>query len=212
MMVEDGAFTELSALNYARLSYGMEHYEDAYSGYQRLNEVAKMDSNKEQAVIGMMSSAYLGKDFENAIVWAEKLSANKDADIRREAEFTKAKSLLAVSRRTEAFNVFKKLAAQPSTDEGAESAYLVIVDNYDRGNFQTVEDLVFKFGEESKGQKYWMAKAFIVLGDSYVEQGQFEQARATFESVRDGYVSRGEGDEVMDNVTMRLRKLTEMGK
>ena len=35
------------------------------------------------------------------------------------------------------------------------------------------------------------------------------QAKATFESVRDGYVSSGK-DDVMDNVRMRLEKLQEM--
>ncbi len=209
---EDGSFAELAALNYARLAYSMEHYAEAYQGYLQLEKIAKIASNKEMALLGLMSSAYLSKDYENAVHWADNLAAATDGDTRLEAEFIKAKSLLAVSRRDEAFKLFKQLAKYPSTDEGAESAFLVIQDNYDRGDFQTVEKLVFKLGDEAKGQKYWMAKAFIVLGDSYVEKGEFEQARATFESVRDGYVSRGDGDEVLDNVTMRLRKLTEMGK
>jgi hypothetical protein len=37
-----------------------------------------------------------------------------------------------------------------------------------------------------------------------------EQAKATFESIRDGYEPSGTDDDVMDNVAMRLRKLEEI--
>ena len=37
-----------------------------------------------------------------------------------------------------------------------------------------------------------------------------EQAKATFESVRDGYTPEGQDDDVIDNVTMRLKKIEEM--
>ena len=41
------------------------------------------------------------------------------------------------------------------------------------------------------------------------EAGEYAQAKATFESVRDGYSPTG-NDDVMDNVRMRLEKLQEM--
>ena len=49
-----------------------------------------------------------------------------------------------------------------------------------------------------------------MLGDSFVERGELEQAKATFESVRDGYAPDKETDDVMDNVNMRLGKLESM--
>ena len=49
-----------------------------------------------------------------------------------------------------------------------------------------------------------------MLGDSFVERGELEQAKATFESVRDGYSPEKDADDVMDNVNMRLRKLESM--
>ncbi|MBQ4189485.1 MAG: Spi family protease inhibitor, partial [Bacteroidales bacterium] len=44
-----------------------------------------------------------------------------------------------------------------------------------------------------------------VLG--YAEQGNLTQARATFESIRDGYTAEGPQDDVLDQVELRLRKL-----
>jgi hypothetical protein len=57
---------------------------------------------------------------------------------------------------------------------------------------------------------YWLAKSFIVLGDSYVDRDNLHQAKATFESVRDGYTPESADDDVLDNVRMRLERLEEM--
>ena len=86
----------------------------------------------------------------------------------------------------------------------------MIQDAYDRGDFDDVKKRVFALSDSGTGENYWMAKAFIVLGDSYADQEDFRQARATFESVRDGYKPGGAGDDVLDSVKMRLAKLTEI--
>ena len=93
---------------------------------------------------------------------------------------------------------------------GAEAAYLLIQDSYDKGEFADVETKVYAFADAGSGQSYWLAKSFIVLGDSFMERGEAAQAKATFESVRDGYSPEGEGDDVADNVNMRLRKIEEL--
>ena len=118
-----------------------------------------------------------------------------------------AKSYLATSRREEAFAILGELAQSPSTPEGAEAAYLVIQDAFDRGRFDGIEDKVYAFAESAGGQRYWLAKAFIVLGDSFAERENFTQARATFESIRDGYTPSGASDDVLDQIAIRLSKL-----
>ena len=40
-----------------------------------------------------------------------------------------------------------------------------------------------------------------------MERDEVEQARATFESVRDGYTPVSDDDDVLDNVRMRLEKM-----
>ena len=73
-----------------------------------------------------------------------------------------------------------------------------------------METKVYAFADAGSDQVYWLAKSFIVLGDSFAERGEMEQAKATFESVRDGYTPSGAEDDVMDNVNMRLAKIDEM--
>lgn len=97
-----------------------------------------------------------------------------------------------------------------NTDYGAEAAYMLILDSYDKGEFEAVETKVYAFADAGSNQTYWLAKSFIVLGDSYVDKGNLKQARATFESVRDGYKPSAADDDVIDNVRIRLTKLEEM--
>ena len=89
---------------------------------------------------------------------------------------------------------------------------MIIQDCYDRGDFEAVEGKVYAFADAGSDQLYWMARSFIVLGDSFVERDDLHQAKATFESVRDGYTPASDVDDVLDNVTMRLRKLEEMSQ
>ena len=215
-VVESGesSFVEVSSLNFAKLSYSLQRYQDAYSGYKSLLENAKIEGNKHVALIGMMNSAFAGKDYQEALINAAKVVADKqsDKDVVRRAQYVEAKSYLATSQRDKAFVILRKLSSATATPEGAEASYLIIQDNYDQGKFEDVENLVYKFSDTGTSQTYWLAKAFVVLGDSFAERGDFKQARATFESIRDGYEPSGKNDEVQDNVSMRLKKLSEMGK
>jgi TolA-binding protein len=213
-VIEDGegSFVELSMLNFSNISYKLENWEDAYGGYSSLYSSALLENNKFLAETGMMRSAYRGHQWTRAIEGADRLLADSrsDADLKIEAEYVKARSYLATSRRDEAFSILSRLAEDVTGPYGAEAAYMVIQDCYDRGDFENVENKVYAFADAESGQVYWLAKSFIVLGDSFAERDELEQAKATFESVRDGYVPSGADDDVLDNVNMRLKKMQEM--
>ena len=208
----EGSFVELSMLHFANMSYKLERWDDAYNGYQSLYAGAQLDNNRFTAVTGMMRSAFKGHYWANALSSAEAVlaDARTDDSLKQEAEYVKAKSYLAVSRRDEAYVILRGLAADMASPYGAEAAYMLIQDSYDKGDFDAVEEKVFAFSDAGSSHTYWLAKSFIVLGDSYVDKGNLKQAKATFESVRDGYTPSGNADDVMDNVEMRLKKLAEI--
>ncbi|MCR5243982.1 MAG: tetratricopeptide repeat protein [Bacteroidales bacterium] len=207
-----GKVLEDAALQYATLSYAMDHFGDALEGYLRLASESKDEARIHTAHIGSTLAAYGAKEYESAARYADAVISDRTvtADEKRVAEFLKAKSLLATSHREEAYGIFSKLSSATKSPEGAESAYLMIQDAYDRGDFDDVKKRVFALADSGTGENYWLAKSFIVLGDSYADLEDYRQARATFESVRDGYKSKDAGDDVTDSVNMRLRKLTEM--
>ena len=204
-----GSFRETAYLRTGDVSYSLQRYADAYKAYDQLLKVAQLDDNKSAANQGMMRSAYKAREYDDAIAAAQSVRADKrvsDAD-RREADYIRAKSCLGMSRRAEAYGIFEQLAKDPSTDEGAEAAYLIIQDQFDRADFAGIEDKVYDFSAKAAGQNYWLAKAFIVLGDTFAENDNMAQAKATFESIKSGYKPYGPEDEILDQVELRLRKL-----
>ena len=206
--LKEGPFAESAALNYARISYELEHYADSYSGYGTLLEIAKMDENRLAARRGRMKAAFAGRSYEEAIAAAREFrSTQPSVDDEREADYVEARSLLATSRRDEAFRLFEKLAQQPSTPEGAESAYMLIRNHCDSGEYDKVEKAAFDFAGKCGEQSYWLAKAYIVLGEAFAAKGNPAQARATWESIRDGYHPGPEGDDILETVNQKLATL-----
>lgn len=208
----EGSFVELSMLNFSDISFRLERWEDAYGGYSSLYSAALLENNKSTALAGMMRSAYRGHDWGEAIKNADKVmfDSRTSQALHTEAQYIKAKSYLASSRRDDAFAILEKLSEDVSGEYGAEAAYLLILDSYDKGEFEEVENKVYAFSDAGSPQVYWLAKSFIVLGDSFVERDELAQAKATFESVRDGYEPQNADDDVRDNVELRLKKLEEM--
>lgn len=208
----EGSFVELSMLNFSRLSYQLERWEDAFGGYSSLYSAALLENNKHMAIIGMMRSAFKAHRWSDAVANADRLLASDRADSQSKAEalYIKAKSYLASSRRDEAFSIVADLAKDVTTEYGAEAAYMLIVDSYDKGEFEDVENKVYALSDAGTPYVYWLAKSFIILGDSFVEREEYEQANATFQSLMDGYEASGPEDDVLDNVSMRMKKLDEM--
>jgi len=208
-MSSEGSFAESARLGYADVSYSLERYSDAYQGYSNLADIAKMDANRTLAAIGQMRSAFRSRDFVSAINAASGMKSRKgvSADVLREADYIWAKSLMATSQRAEALKKFADLAMSPSTDEGAEAKFILIQDIFDTGDFDKVESAVYEFSQKAGNQSYWLAKSYIVLGDTFLERGMISQAQATFESIRDGYEPTGPTDDVLDNVKIRLQRI-----
>lgn len=208
----EGSFVELSMLNFSELSYKLEKWEDAYGGYSSLYSAALIENNKYTALLGMMRSAYRWHNWNEAVKSAEKVifDSRSDAGVKSEAQYVKAKSYLAMSRRDDALAILSKLAEDLSNPYGAEAAYMLIQDSYDKGDFEEVENKVYAFSDAGTSQIYWLAKSFVTLGDSFVERGDLEQAKATFESVRDGYEPQSADDDVQAGVALRLEKLSEI--
>lgn len=210
----DGSFVELSTLHYAQICYDLQRYGQAAAAFESLYDIAVLENNRFTALVGIMRSYFMDGKFLSAIEAASEVEASAGISdgIRSEAEYVRAKACLALGRRDEALPLLRALSADNFTPRGAEAAYLLIQDTYDAGNFEEVENLVYAFSDSQTNQTYWLAKSFIVLGDSFAERQEWNQARATFESIRDGYEPQGPKDDVMEQVNMRLDRLDKMNE
>ena len=161
-----------------------------------------------------MKSYFKCKNFEQTIIEAKELldyeSLNKE--LKRSAKYHLAKSHLSTDNRDEALPLLKELSKEKSDAIGAEAAYLLIEDAYDAGNFTGVQEQTFAFSDAGSPQTYWLAKSFLILGDSYAEEGNLEQALATFNSVKENYEPQDGGDDIAGLLKIRLDKLSKIEK
>ena len=126
-------------------------------------------------------------------------------------KYVLAKSYFLLGERTKALPILKEIAKNKAVPEGAECQYMIITNAFDNGDFSTVEKEVFAFSDSNTPQTYWLAKSFILLGDSYAEREDWEQAEATFKSILDSYKSTSK-DDIADQVKMRLSKISKKTK
>lgn len=212
--VSDGSdsFAETSLLQYARLSYALERYIDAAAAYERLTGRATFDDNRYEAMTGLMRSAFKARDYAKAITACEAVNAcdRIEASVRREALYLQSRSYLLTSRRDEALEVMGRLAADASYPEGADARLFLIQDRYDRGDFEAVETDVYDFASTDTPYMYQLARAYLILGDSFVQRGKLNQAKSTFESIRDGYEAPEGGDDIAVLVGEKLDNLKNL--
>ena len=131
--------------------------------------------------------------------------ADVEQSVVRKARFSKAKVLVSKGSRDEALEMFKALSDDKSDVVGAESAYRVICHHFDNGDFDTAEKLVYELSDSKTQQSYYLGRAFIVLGDIYAAKGDTFQARATYQSIVDGYTPVDDG--VVDQAKEKIQKL-----
>lgn len=208
MTYDLGDYSESAIRQYADLTYGLGQYEKAATAYQSLLRATKSSDIRTLARVGMMRSEYGARHYMKAIEEAKELrDATDDRDAIRQADFISAKSYIVLGNREAAKPILKELSDDVSDAIGAESAYILIEDTYNSGDYNALEDMVYDFADKNSDQVYWLAKSFIALGDSFADRSEWEQAKATWQSIADNYKSTGKQDDVLEQVKMRLMKV-----
>ena len=207
MDLGEGSFTELATLNYSRISYSLENYKQALEGYSTLVLIAKLENNRKEAVMGRLKSFFMERQYENAIAESGRMDKSGLTEAQlREIKYIEGKSHYLTGNRSKALPILREISSNKVTPEGAEAAYLIIANHFDNGDFEAVEKETFSFSDSGSPQTYWLAKSFILLGDSYAERDNVEQARATYESIKESYKSNGK-DDIADQLAVRLEKI-----
>ncbi|MCK9304964.1 MAG: tetratricopeptide repeat protein, partial [Bacteroidales bacterium] len=202
-----GSFSELATLNYARISYSLQDYQEALKGYSTLSMIAALDNNKKEAYLGKLNSFFMLRQYENSLAESENAPRfNLSGQELEQVKYITAKSFYLLGERAKAIPLLRELSKNKMTPQGAECAYLIISNHFDNGDFDSVEKEVFALSDSGTPQRYWLAKSYILLGDSYAERENWEQAEATFKSILESYES-GTEDDIAEQIKIRLDKI-----
>lgn len=194
----------------AQLTSDAERYGEAAAAYRRLYDVLTVPAEREAAMTGYVRSTIQTNNREAIASMAEDVVAHADAGetALREAKFVWAEQMREEGRAEAAQMLYKQLAKEVRTKEGSAAAYYVIEHDFKNGagDLDAVEKAIFAYSERSP-KAYYLAKAYLLLGDLYVQKNDLFQARATYQSIVDGYSPQDDG--IVAEARARIEKMSE---
>ncbi|MDR2890246.1 MAG: tetratricopeptide repeat protein [Alistipes sp.] len=204
-----------TATEYLAHSYfKAERYAEAADTYSDLATMASSDADAGRALDGWVAATVATGDADRIKAMEEVVKKRSVPDeTRRNALFAIAGVLRQEGRRAfgggananRALAIYRDLADEVRTPRGAESTYRVIEYLYAAQDYAAAEEAVFEFSDAGTPHGQWLARAFLVLGDIYAGRDDAFQARATYQSIVDGYSPADDG--VIDEAREKIANL-----
>jgi tetratricopeptide (TPR) repeat protein len=181
-------FAERAALAASRIFYfELKDYKQSTVYFSKLLELATTPENTLEALRGLVRSYYQTKDFAQANTTAKELLTKKgiSTDDKAIANLVLGKSLQANNQCDEAITAFKQVSAVNKSEWGAEARYETANCYYTLNQLSTAEKAALDVIKVTGAYDYWVAKAYILLGDIYLKEKDYFNAKATYKSVAD---------------------------
>lgn len=202
----ENKFTEDALVECADITYTGGNYEEALGYFNRLQAKAEKKEHKEASKLGILRCTHLLNRHQEAVVAATAFIDDTKAspEIKQEAYYIRAKSLLALSQEEKAISDLKKIVSETRTVYGAEANFLLANVYFIKNNSAEAEKTIFTFIEKSTPHQYWMARSFILLSDIYIKKGDKFQAKEYLTSLQESYKGK---DDIAEMINTRLAKL-----
>lgn len=179
-------YFEKATLEAARISYfELKDYAGAKKYFESVINNSVSEDNRLEALRGLVRSYYQLKDYTQANASAKELSARKGTttDDRSIALLVLGKSQQLAGDCAAAITSFKSLAAINKSAWGAEGRYEMAKCYFTQSNLAAGEKAALSTIKETGSYDEWVTRSYILLGDIFMQQKDYFNAKATFESV-----------------------------
>lgn len=201
-------YQEEALIRCAEITYDQKNYEKSLGYFEQLQETASNKENKYTARIGALRCSYALNLYNKTILAANDLleDANANAAIIREARYCRAKSYIATDEALLATDDLQELSQDLRHEMGAEAKYLYAQQLYNAGQYTTAESEIMDFIGKNTPHQYWLARAFVLLADIYMQTGDDFQAKQYLLSLQANYQA---DDDIATMIEARLRTIAE---
>ena len=179
-------FFEKATLEAARISYfELKDYAKAKKYFESLTSGAINQDNQLEALRGLIRCYYQLKDYAQANDAAKNLLTKKgiSTDDKSIALLVLGKSQQANKDYAGAISSFKSCAAINKAAWGAEARYEIANCQFSMGSYSIAEKSALAVIKETGSYDNWVTKSYILLGDIFMQQKDYFNAKATYESV-----------------------------
>ena len=179
-------YFEKATLEAARIYYfEQKDYANAKKYFEILRTNAVSQDNLLEALRGLVRSHYLLKDYTEANTAAKELLTKKgiSTDDKSVANLVLGKSQQINNDCNAAITSFKNAAAINKTAWGAEARFETANCYFTLNNLSAAEKAAMAVIKETGSYDMWVTKSYILLGDIFLQQKDYFNAKATYESV-----------------------------
>ena len=197
-----------NALTYtANEEYNTGNYRQALADYSRLSASARSAANKQVGQMGVArTQSMLGSYHEAARAVDELLAgSNLSPEVTTEAHYLRGKAYMEVREPDKAMSDFIAIAGETRSKYGAEAQFIIADTYYKWKSYDKAEAQVTDFMKKGTPHQYWMARALIVLADTYIAKDNEFQARQYLESLKSNY--KGDEADIREMINERLTRL-----
>ncbi|WP_298650744.1 tetratricopeptide repeat protein [uncultured Proteiniphilum sp.] len=197
-------FLDNALIYTSQTEYRNGNFRQALADYSRLATSARNATNKQMGQMGVVrTQSQLGSYHEAARAATDLLSNdNLSPETVIEARYLRGKAYQQVNETDNAMADFQFVANDTRSIYGAEAQFILADAYYRWKSYDRAEAQVKEFMQKGTPHQYWMARALIVLSDTYLAKGDEFQARQYLESLKSNY--KGDEADIQQMINERL--------
>ena len=203
------SFTEKSLLQVAQLYQEKNNYATALATYKNLSQIAENKRTKLLTQVGLCRCAYEENQLELANGAASNVLTNTEASDQQknEARLIQGKIAYKNNNFTLANQLLAQVYAADKSSIGAEAKYYTCEILYKQNQLKACQDAIFELVDATSND-YWITKGFLLLSDTYIQENNLFQAKATLESI----VENHQGAVLKAEAQAKLKRIEQLEK
>ena len=162
-------FTEQSLTRLSQIFLKAKDCDKSVPVLIRLENEADYPQNKSFAQSNLMKCYYDKKDYDNSVIYAEKVLQNAKADtnVKSDAQIIVARAAMQTGEEDKAKAAYAKLSATSKGELAAEALYYDAYFKTKEGKFDASNVAVQKLAKNYSGYKYYGAKSLVLMAKNF---------------------------------------------
>jgi len=215
IMLAPNKYAERSLLAASRMAYfDKKDYKLASGYYKQLKESATSAANKLEGMRGLVRCQYYTGSYADAVDNARELmnQSGAGADDKIFASLVLGKHAQSMGNCTEAIGHYRTVSNLSKAEYGAEARYQTAACHYAQARFADAEKASFEVVKKDGSYVLWVTKSYILLGDIFLAQKDYFNAKATYKSVAENASIKELKDEASEKLVKAEAEEAASGK
>lgn len=173
----------------AEIDFKLGRYQDAVASFKKLEKIASSKRDLFNAWSGLMESFFLLNKYDSVNTYANLIleKGNVNVSAQNKASLYLGKAAMEKGDYETAKDEFLVTLNTARDEYGAEAKYLLGKIFYLTKDYKQCYETLIGLDDDFAAYEEWVGKAFLLLADNFVAMGDIFQAKATLQSLIDGF-------------------------